>query len=122
VPDPQRPNFWGNRDEAREKVSLSGPLGFSNGYISLEQDGLTYYILGLDRLIGFVDGLKEGARVSLEGYVFTPRQDTNIRILRAEKLIFNGREYEGLSPLLRNLDPGTRGQFPPAVGHYHHFL
>jgi hypothetical protein len=108
VPNPQRPKPWGNRDEAREKVSLSGTLGFSNGYISLEQDGLTYYILGLDRLVGFVDGLKEGARVSLEGYVFTPRQDTNVRILRAEKLSFNGKEYDGLSPLIRSPDPGGR--------------
>jgi hypothetical protein len=101
-----------NRNDAPETVTVQGNLGFSNGYISLEQDNITYYILGLDKLIGFVDGLKEGAPVTLEGTVFTPQGDTAIRFLWAGKLTFNGKEYEGLSPAFRNPESGTRRSSP----------
>ncbi|MDR2102122.1 MAG: hypothetical protein LBP43_06085, partial [Treponema sp.] len=91
MPGPQR-----NRNEAPETVTVRGNLGFSNGYISLEQDSITYYVLGLDRLIGFVEGLKEGAPVILEGTPFSPpgsQGDANIRFLLTDKLTFNGKEY-----------------------------
>ncbi|MDR3139964.1 MAG: hypothetical protein LBT95_09900, partial [Treponema sp.] len=69
---PGMPGLRQNRNEAPETVTVQGNLGFSKGYISLEQDNVTYYILGLDKLIGFVEGLKEGAPVTLEGTVLAP--------------------------------------------------
>jgi hypothetical protein len=78
--------------------------------------------VGLGQLIGFVDGLKEGAQVTLEGYVFTPQRDTKIRFFRVGKLTFNGKEYGGLSPAFREPDGGRQGQFPPNTRHYHHYL
>jgi hypothetical protein len=103
-----------NRNEAPETVTVSGTLGFSRGYISLEQDGITYYVLGLDKLIGFVDGLKEGASVTLEGTVFTPGANTPVRFLWAGKLSFNGKEYGELSPAFREPESGRQQQPPPA--------
>jgi hypothetical protein len=88
----------------------------------LEQDGITYYVLGLGQLIGFVDGLKEGAQVNLEGSVFTPREDTKIRFLWAGKLTFNSREYGGLSFAFREPESGRQGPFLPNTRHNHHFL
>jgi hypothetical protein len=41
-----------------------------NGMIAVQSGGKTYYVGGLNRLIGFIDGLKEGASVKLEGYAF----------------------------------------------------
>jgi hypothetical protein len=77
-----------------ERITLSGSLGLSRGRIALESGGTTYYIAGIDRLIGFVDGLKEGASVSLEGWAFPlPRSETE-QIFRAAKLGFNGKDYE----------------------------
>jgi hypothetical protein len=82
------------RNQAPEKITLSGSLGLSRGRIVLESGGNTYYIAGLDRLIGFVEGLKEGASVSLEGWAFPlPRSETE-QIFRAAKLSLNGKDYE----------------------------
>jgi hypothetical protein len=112
-----------NRGQAPETVTVNGTLGFSDGYISLKQDDITYYVLGLGQLIGFVDGLKEGARVNLEGYTFSPQRDTKTQFLWVEKLTFNGREYKGLSFAFRESEPGERQrQLPPNMHHYHHYL
>jgi hypothetical protein len=111
-----------NQRQAPETATVNGTLGFSGGYISLEQDDITYYILGLDKLIGFVDGLKEGARVSLEGYVIAPRGDTKIRFFRAGKLTFNGKEYGDLSPAIRELEGRRQERFSQDARHCHRFL
>jgi hypothetical protein len=91
--DPGDPGF-SRRNQAPEKITLSGSLGLSQGRIVLESGGNTYYIAGLERLIGFVEGLKEGASVSLEGWAFPlPRSETE-QIFRAAKLSLNGKDYE----------------------------
>ena len=84
------------RNQTPEKITLSGSLGLSRGRIVLESGGNTYYIAGLDRLTGFVEGLKEGASVSLEGWAFPlPRSEAEQeQIFRATKLSLNGKDYE----------------------------
>jgi hypothetical protein len=82
------------RDREPEKTTISGSLALSRGRIALESGGNTYYITGIGGLIGFIDGLKEGASVSLEGWAFPlPRSETE-QIFRAAKLSFNGKDYE----------------------------
>jgi hypothetical protein len=110
---------------AAETARVNGNLSLIRGRIALQADGKTYYILGLQRLIGFIDGLKEGASVTLEGFVVTPpraqnRQtgpaadDTEARFLLAQKLIINGREYDELSPAFPDREPGeNRRHFQP---------
>ncbi|MDR1318878.1 MAG: hypothetical protein LBJ90_04565 [Treponema sp.] len=77
-----------------EKIALSGSLGLSLGRIVLENGGNTYYVAGIDRLIGFIEGLKEGAAVSLEGWAFPLRRSETEWIFRAAKLSINGKDYE----------------------------
>jgi hypothetical protein len=57
-------------------------------------DGTTYYVDGVRRLIGFVDGLKEGAAVKLEGTVKTFHRDSDAQFLQTSKLTFNGKDYD----------------------------
>jgi hypothetical protein len=76
----------------------SGKLAFVKGRIALQSGGATYYIRGIDRLIGFVDGLTEGAEASLEGYAFAIPQSAQGAaveyMFHAVKLTFNGKEYD----------------------------
>ncbi|MDR0451823.1 MAG: hypothetical protein LBH15_02125, partial [Treponema sp.] len=81
-----------------EPLVIEGTLGFVNGQIAVESRGTTYYVRGLDRLFGFVDGLKEGAPVKLEGYAADISIAPEYKFFLAEKLTFNGKEYGDLLP------------------------
>jgi hypothetical protein len=124
-----------------EKSEISGNLEISHGFISVESGGVVYYVMGLHRFFGFIDGLKAGAAVTLEGYARLQqnaapergsrqmrefmRQNQNLRFFRVTKLSIGGKDYD-LSPLPgmenfrhRGPAPGFReelwnrpGQFP----------
>ncbi len=51
-----------------EKITLEGTLELVNAQIAIKKDAKTYYVMIPSRLIGFIDGLKEGASVKVEGY------------------------------------------------------
>lgn len=87
----------------REPVSVSGTLVLAGGFIALDSGDTLYYTNGLERLVGFVDGLKENARVLLEGYDFSRvsarrTQDTvqteTRHFLWVTRLEIDGRSYE----------------------------
>jgi hypothetical protein len=90
------PNF--SPEQLQGKVTIQGALSFVNGRIAVKSGETTYYVQGLDRLFGFVDGLKEGAAVTLEGYAEEIPLAPEYRFFFTEKLVFNGREYAGLRP------------------------
>jgi hypothetical protein len=92
-----RNNFYGERPKTS---SLSGVLEAVNGRIALRSDDTLYYVNGLRDLIGFVDGLKEGAQVALEGYVFPVPDTAEYRLFQVTRLTFNQRDYE-IRPLGR---------------------
>ena len=73
-----------------ETIRVEGTLQLQNGYIVLSTGTVVYYIPGLMRYIGFIDGLREGARISVEGFV-------SGNLLQATKLIIGGREYDLLA-------------------------
>jgi hypothetical protein len=80
-------------------VTVSGTLEAVNARIAVKSAGQTYYVLGIDRLIGFVAGLNEGAPVTLEGYegpapAGPADAGSEYRILFASKLSFNGKDYD----------------------------
>ena len=77
-----------------QTVKVEGKLALVNGYIAVQSGGKTYYVGGLNRLIGFIDGLKEGASVKLEGYAFALPQAPEYQHLRVTKLTFNGKDYD----------------------------
>ena len=70
-----------------ETVRLEGTLQLQNGRIVLSTGTAVYFVPGLPRLVGFIDGLREGARITVEGYAFG-------NILRSTKLSVGGREYD----------------------------
>jgi hypothetical protein len=114
--------FRGPGQREAEKTSLTGNLGISRGMISLESGGALYYVMGLDRLIGFIDGLKEGAPVSLEGYAFQSPRFSGVNFFRTLSLGINGKTYDLSLPAeplsgeprpLANRPRGWDGKDPP---------
>jgi len=50
-----------------EKITLEGTLELVDGRVAIKKDSKTYFVMIPNRLYGFVDGLKEGASVKVEG-------------------------------------------------------
>ncbi|MDR3193241.1 MAG: hypothetical protein LBT87_09270 [Treponema sp.] len=100
---------------AAEQTTVSGNLSIVRGSIALVSGDTTYYVGGLNRLIGFIEGLKEGARVSLEGAAYQLPNDQKAKILRVSKLTLNGKDYD-LSP--REPEGFVPQGFPPPPGRY----
>jgi hypothetical protein len=99
-----------NQGAAAEKLSLSGTLGLSRGIIVLKNGEETWYVPGLRHYAGFIDGLKDGAAVTLEGWGRKIPQ-TGTGFLWASKLILDGTEYEvGPAEPRMARGPGLRGE------------
>ena len=79
---------------AQEIVKVEGKLSLINGMIGIKDKDKTYYVGGLNRLIGFVDGLKEGAAVKLEGYAVAVAGAPEYLHFRATKMTFAGKDYD----------------------------
>jgi hypothetical protein len=100
-------------------TTVDGIIGLSNGRIVLRSDDTIYYTRGLDRFIGFIDGLKDGAQAAIEGYVSPPSvEGANERLLFPVKLTLNDKVYEvgpvmtGNRDLPRPRAPGRMGRGP----------
>lgn len=101
-----------------QTVKVEGKLALVNGMISVQSGGKTYYVGGLNRLIGFIDGLKEGSSVKLEGYAVALPAAPEYLHLRVTKLTFNGKEYDLSNSFGRGIGAmgfmgrnGSAGQF-----------
>jgi hypothetical protein len=55
-----------------------------------------YYVPVLTKYIGFIEGLKEGVRVSVLGYV-------SGNVLQASQVTLNGKSYDFQSPRYNNV-------------------
>ncbi|MDR2521031.1 MAG: hypothetical protein LBC72_00535 [Spirochaetaceae bacterium] len=85
------------RTREREKpkmVTVNGTLALKNGTIAVESGGVDYYVPMLERYTGFVEGLKENAKVSLEGYRVKSRRGESSALLRPVKMTLNGKNYD----------------------------
>jgi hypothetical protein len=92
-------------------TTIRGTLGLSNGRISVISGNITYYVRGLERFVGFIDGLKEGAQVAIDGYAAAPTiEGQTDRLFRAIKLTLNGKTYEVGSPDAGKMKPGRNEQ------------
>jgi hypothetical protein len=103
-------------------ITVTGTLSLVDGKIALENDTAVYYVAGLEKLIGFIDGLKEGAGVTLEGFAKALRRgggdeaDKERQILRVSRLTLNGKSYDLSAPALA--EAGPRRGFPgPGPGY-----
>jgi hypothetical protein len=87
--------FDGDQRMPLEKLSLSGTLGLSQGIIVLKSGEETWYVPGLRHYTGFIDGLKDGAAVTLEGWGERVLQNGEAAgFLRVSKLTLDGKDYE----------------------------
>ena len=77
-----------------EKVTVSGDLTIVQGSLAVKSGDITYLTMGLRQFIGFIDGLKDGARVSLEGNAITRSSDANTKFLMVTKLTIAGKDYD----------------------------
>jgi hypothetical protein len=97
-------------------TSVSGNFTVAQGMIAVTSNDTTYLVRGLNRFIGFIDGLKEGAAGTLEGYAQPYPQNEKIKFLLVRKMTLNGKEYD-LAPGIsarhsRNAAP-KHGVMPP---------
>jgi hypothetical protein len=77
-----------------ETTNVSGNFTIAQGMIAVTSNDITYLVRGLNRFVGFIDGLKEGAAVTLEGYALPYPQNDKVKFLMAKKMTLNGKEYE----------------------------
>ena len=71
-----------------ETVRVQGTLQLLNGQIVLSSGGTTvYYVPVLIQYVGFIDGLREGAQVTVEGYTYG-------NLLQPTKFNVGGRDYD----------------------------
>jgi len=92
-------------------VTVSGELTWVDGRIAVVAGQKTYYPAGIQSLIGFVEGLKEGAVVTLEGNAQAASgRDADVYRLWVTKLTFKGKEY------LLNLEPAPGPGPGPGAG------
>ena len=108
VPEPMRA-------PAAETVTLSGSLIVAHGSPALKSGDDIYLLGGISRLTGFIDGLREGAQVTIEGRAFTGRQEDSLKFLRPLKLTLNGKTYDLSPPEWGNIPmaPGMRSHNAP---------
>ena len=77
-----------------EAAAVSGNLVVAHGMPAIRSGGTTYLVFGISRLTGFVDGLKEGAHVTIEGMSLVSQRDSNIKFLRPTTMTLDGRNYD----------------------------
>jgi len=88
-------------------TNIRGNLGLSAGRIAVVSGNITYYVRGLERFVGFIDGLKEGAQVSIDGYSAAPTvEGQRDRLFYPVTLTLNGKNYEVGSPTAFNMASG----------------
>jgi hypothetical protein len=81
-----------------EKTTVTGALSIVQGRIAVKSGDITYFTGGLRRFVGFIDGLKEDAQVTLEGNAFTSPQDANTKFLQINKMTLGGKVYDMAPP------------------------
>jgi hypothetical protein len=91
---------WGgpSQQPAAEQVTVSGALTIVQGSLAVKSGDTTYLVSGLRRYVGFIDSLKDGAQVKLEGSAVTSPQDAKIKMLRVSKLTIGGKDYDLARP------------------------
>jgi hypothetical protein len=94
-----------------QAVNISGTLQLQNGAIAVVSGNNTYFVPILTRYIGFIEGLKEGAQISVNGFVFgNSIQPNNVTIA--------GKTYDFASNNQQSLAQGGYGQGYCGGGNY----
>ncbi|MEI6386204.1 MAG: hypothetical protein WCQ50_06190 [Spirochaetota bacterium] len=89
-----QPAPGGAAGQTQTITKVDGTLALVNGMIAVKTKDKTYYVGGLQQLFGFVDGLKEGATVTVEGYATSVSLAPEYAFMHVTKLTFNKREFD----------------------------
>ena len=96
-----------------EPITLTGSMIVANGRPAFKSGDITYYISGVNQLIGFVDGFKEGAQVTVEGRAYDIPRTENVKFLMTSKITIAGKSYD-IAPLFQGMNaPGLQNTVPP---------
>lgn len=109
-----RRDCWGSPQNSPpivlESVTVTGNLTIAQGRLAVKDNDITYQAPGLNRFIGFIDGLKDNAQVTLVGSAITSPFDPQTKVIRLSKLTINGKDYD-MGPA-----PGTGAGFRQPMG------
>jgi hypothetical protein len=86
---PERPD----RDQqprAQKTVTIEGTLQLEKGLVAVASGDSVYMVPLLTRYIGFIEGLKEGTNVSVEGFKFN-------KVIQPTKITIDGKSYDFLA-------------------------
>lgn len=100
--------FPGVQPAPAEQVTVTGNLTLAQGSVAVKSGDITYFVPELLRYAGFIDSLKDGAQVRLEGAAVTVSQDGKTKKLWVSKLNIGGKDYDLARPV-----PDAAAQ-PPA--------
>jgi hypothetical protein len=87
---------WGQR-QIPESTKIDGTLQLHNGQFAVASGNNIYYVPRIGHYAGFIDGLKEGANVSFEGFV-------SGNFLMPVKMTISGKTYDLAPGPERNKD------------------
>jgi len=89
-PQPPRENHRLPEAERRREAALitvNGTLKLEQGIVAIQSEGETYLVPMLNRFIGFISVLREGADISVEGYQIR-------NIINPTKATIDGQSYD----------------------------
>jgi len=78
---------WGNPWGVSEIVTVNGTLQLRDGAIAVVSGSNAYFAPTLTQYVGFIDGLREGAQISMEGVV-------SGNYIQPTKVTIGGRTYD----------------------------
>jgi hypothetical protein len=79
------------RVNSRTPQNIEGTLKLEKGFIAVQSGESVYYVPMLTRYIGFINGLKEDAKVSIEGFLFR-------NIIHPLKVTVADKSYDFMAP------------------------
>jgi len=108
------PGMMGKRNSAQsagqtaaKTITVEGKLALINGTIGMQSGSKTYYLPNLGMLAGFIDGVKEGSSVKVEGYEYPLAAAPEYSTVMVTKLTVGGKDYD-LSQTARGRMMGGR--------------
>ena len=91
---PERMQGYGaqKRQPQGNSVSVEGTLKLEKGFVAVESGESVYIVPMLNRYIGFIGGLKEGEKVSVEGRGYR-------NMIQPQKVTIGEKSYDFAAPL-----------------------
>jgi len=101
-----------------EKTTVTGNLTIVRGMIAVKNSDMSYIIPGLFRFVGFIETLKDGVQVTIEGNAVNRNTEAKTAVLMPLKLTISGKEYDVGTPFEQgNLYQGRQGPMQPQQGY-----